>query len=915
MATNTNILFPQTPFIDASTGRPSLPWVLWLQNPSFVSATYANALPISSGGTGIPTAPTNGQLLIGNLGNYTLHTLSSSSGIGITNGAGLITIENTGVLSNLSGSGISVSNPTGNVTIANTGVLSANTGSGISVSGATGNVTFANTGVLSFSGGSTGLTPATATTGAVSLAGTLAVAYGGTGQTTYTDGQLLIGNTTGNTLAKSTLTAGSGISISNGHGSITIANTSPSSGGTVTSVSVVSANGLAGTVATSTTTPAITLSTTITGILKGNGTAISAATSGTDYAPATSGTSILYGNGAGGFSNVTIGSGISFATGTLSATGSGGTVTSVAALTLGTTGTDLSSTVANGTTTPVITLNVPTASATNRGALSSTDWTTFNNKGSGSVTSVSFTGGIIIVATATTTPALTVAGTSGGVPYFSSGTTWATSAALAANSLVIGGGAAVAPSTTTTGTGVLTALGTNVGSAGAFVTFNGALGTPSSGTVTNLTGTASININGTVGATTPTTGAFTTLSANGNQSFGITPSTGTIGTAYPSTLIANNAYTFTGASADQNYSQVINPQITWNTSGGTSQGLAIGQQITPAILSCAVGSYVYSQGQVISVLRNNASDASTNASNLIVGSNITAGHGTTLPSTSSSGTIYGQLISTNAQAGIVTNIYGIRALATIGAASGNTATVTNYYGLYLNAPSVGATGTLTNRYAIYQADSSSTNYLAGTTNVASTTDATSTTAAALITAGGLAVAKKVYIGDNVVPAAAKGVNFTGNTPASGMTSQLMNWYEEGTWTPVMSFTTNGDLAVTYSAQVGFYERIGSMVTAHFRVVASAFTYTTATGTFQITGLPFTSNATTNYIGVGPVYINNVLMTALSATATYSTARVSAGTSIINIIISGNNSGASTGSNLSMPSGNLVGFTGFVTYRV
>jgi hypothetical protein len=57
-----------------------------------------------------------------------------------------------------------------------------------------------------------------------------------------------------------------------------------------------------------------------------------------------------------------------------------GTVTSVAALTLGTTGTDLSSTVATGTTTPVITLNVPTASATNRGVLSSTDWSTFNSK-------------------------------------------------------------------------------------------------------------------------------------------------------------------------------------------------------------------------------------------------------------------------------------------------------------------------------------------------------------------------------------------------------------------------------------------------------------------------------------------------------------------------------------------------------
>ena len=72
-------------------------------------------------------------------------------------------------------------------------------------------------------------------------------------------------------------------------------------------------------------------------------------------------------------------------TGVLSAngvalTGNLGTVTSVAALTLGTSGTDLSSTVATGTTTPVITLNVPTASTTNRGALSAADWTTFNGK-------------------------------------------------------------------------------------------------------------------------------------------------------------------------------------------------------------------------------------------------------------------------------------------------------------------------------------------------------------------------------------------------------------------------------------------------------------------------------------------------------------------------------------------------------
>jgi hypothetical protein len=63
------------------------------------------------------------------------------------------------------------------------------------------------------------------------------VANGGTGQTTYTNGQLLIGNSTGNTLTKAVLTAGTGISISNGAGSITIATTGGSSG-TVTSVDV-----------------------------------------------------------------------------------------------------------------------------------------------------------------------------------------------------------------------------------------------------------------------------------------------------------------------------------------------------------------------------------------------------------------------------------------------------------------------------------------------------------------------------------------------------------------------------------------------------------------------------------------------------------------------------------------------------
>lgn len=139
----------------------------------------------------------------------------------------------------------------------------------------------------------------------------------------------------------------------------------------------------------------------------------------------------------------------------------------------------------------------------------------------GTVTSVSWTGGIVSIANPTTTPAFTIAGTSGGIPYFSSGTTWTSSAVLAANALMVGGGAGVAPSTITTGSGVVTALGVGIGNAGAFVTNGGALGTPSSGTVTNLTGTASININGTVGATTANSGSFTSITATSKGNAGV----------------------------------------------------------------------------------------------------------------------------------------------------------------------------------------------------------------------------------------------------------------------------------------------------------------------------------------------------------------------------------------------------------
>jgi hypothetical protein len=73
-------------------------------------------------------------------------------------------------------------------------------------------------------------------TGAVVLdgakvTGTLPVNKGGTGQSTYTDGQLLIGNSATGGLSKATLTAGSNVTITNGNGTITIASTGGGGGG------------------------------------------------------------------------------------------------------------------------------------------------------------------------------------------------------------------------------------------------------------------------------------------------------------------------------------------------------------------------------------------------------------------------------------------------------------------------------------------------------------------------------------------------------------------------------------------------------------------------------------------------------------------------------------------------------------
>jgi hypothetical protein len=400
-------------------------------------------------------------------------------------------------------------------------------------------------GVTSFSGNSTGLTPATPTVGAISLAGTLNVANGGTGQTSYTNGQLLIGNTTGNTLAKATLTAGTNVSITNGAGAITI-NATDQFTGTVTSVSgtgTVSGITLTGTV---TTTGSLTLGGTL-------------AVTASNFASQTANTFLAAPNGLAGVPTFRAVVAADIPTLNQNTTGTASNITGTVAIANGGTGAitaPLARTALGATTvgSNVFTLTNPSAITFPRfnadNTVSALDAATFRTAigagtGSGTVTSVSGTGtvnGITLTGTVTSSGSLTLGGTlsgvslttqvSGTLPAANGGTGQSaytvgdllfasTTSALskladvATGNALISGGVGIAPSYGKIG------LTTHV--SGTLAVANGGTG------VTSSTGTVAVVLSNTPTLVTPILGdATATTIANG---------LGTVG---------NPSFTFTG---------------------------------------------------------------------------------------------------------------------------------------------------------------------------------------------------------------------------------------------------------------------------------------------------------------------------------------------------------------------------------
>jgi hypothetical protein len=360
--------------------------------------------------------------------------LTAGTGVTITNGSGAITINATGTGGTVTSVGQSFTG--GLISVSGSPVTTSGT-LALTVAGTSGGVpyfstasTWASSAALTqygvVYGGGAGAAPVAtangttgqafiAATGAAPSWGTLGIAGGGTGLTTTpANGALDIGNGTGFT--RTTLTAGTGVTITNASGSITI-----------------------------------------------------------------------------------------------NATGSGGTVTSV---------TGTAPVVSSGGTTPAISMAAATTSV--NGYLTSTDWNTFNGKqaalvsgtniktvnstsllGSGdvSVGVTSVTGTAPVVSSGGATPAISMAAASTSVSGYLTSTDWNTFNGKQA--------------------------------AGSYVTVGGALGTPSSGVATNLTGTAAgLSIGGNAATATTATSATSATSATNSTNVAITNDASTATSQY-----------------------------------------------------------------------------------------------------------------------------------------------------------------------------------------------------------------------------------------------------------------------------------------------------------------------------------------------------------------------------------------------
>jgi hypothetical protein len=136
-------------------------------------------------------------------------------------------------------------------------------------------------------------------------------------------------------------------------------------------------------------------------------------------------------------------------------------------------------------------------------------------------------------------------------------------------------------------------------------------------------------------------------------------------------------------------------------------------------------------------------------------------------------------------------------------------------------------------------------------------------------------------------------------------------YAEGTWTPVLTFATPGDLSVVYSVLVGTYTQVGRLRFLTLDLVTSTFTHTTASGNLNITGCPFTSMNSP-----AATYRGSLQWTGITK-ANYTEAIFALANNSATLLVqmSGSGQAVATVSTGDMPTGGTVQLRGNITFQV